>query len=75
VVVDGTTLKPPYVIDAIGDPHTLATALDFADGFIAEVRSVGGKVAVQQRRNANGIEIRSVHTLEPPSFAAADGSG
>jgi len=72
VVVDGTTLEPPYVIDAIGDPHTLATALDFADGFIAEVKSVGGKVKVTERKATDGIEVASVRTVKAPTYAKDD---
>jgi uncharacterized protein YlxW (UPF0749 family) len=67
VLVDETRLEPPYVIDAIGDAHTLATALDFTGGFISEVRAVGGKVAVQR---LGTVEIASVRTPEAPRFAA-----
>ena len=67
VLVDGTRLEPPYVIEAIGDPHTLATALDFTGGFISEVRAVGGKVAVQR---LGTVAISSVRTPEEPTYAA-----
>ncbi len=50
IVVDGRRLVPPYTIDAIGDPHTLATALAFRGGFSYGVRTVGGQVQVQQSR-------------------------
>ena len=66
VLVDGISLKQPYVIDAIGDPHTLATALDFTGGFISEVRGVGGKVEVQRLAS---IEIASVRTPAAPKYA------
>jgi uncharacterized protein YlxW (UPF0749 family) len=66
VVVDGTPLKQPYVIDAIGDPHTLATALDFTGGFISEVREVGGKVVVARLTT---VEIASVRTPKAPKYA------
>jgi uncharacterized protein YlxW (UPF0749 family) len=66
VLVDGTALKPPYVIDAIGDPHTLSTAMDFTGGFISEVQDVGGKVDVQQR---DRIEIVSVRQPGTPTYA------
>jgi uncharacterized protein YlxW (UPF0749 family) len=66
LLVDGSTLKPPYVIDAIGDPHTLATALDFTGGFISEVREVGGEVAVQQ---LSKVEVASVLTPKAPKYA------
>jgi uncharacterized protein YlxW (UPF0749 family) len=66
VLVDGKTLKPPYVIDAIGDPQTLATALDFTGGFISEVRGVGGSVAVKR---LSTVEIASVRSLTRPKYA------
>ena len=69
VLIDGTALRPPYVIDAIGDPHTLATALDFTGGFISEVRGVGGKVVVQR---LDTVEIASVRAPRAPKYAEPD---
>jgi uncharacterized protein YlxW (UPF0749 family) len=66
VLVDGTTLKAPFTIEAIGDPHTLATALSFADGFIAQVREVGGQVSVSE---LDRVEITAVRKPEPPRYA------
>ena len=47
VRVDGVILKPPYVIDAIGNPDTLAGALQFQDGFIDDVER-GRRLGVDQ---------------------------
>jgi uncharacterized protein YlxW (UPF0749 family) len=66
IVVDGKVLKAPYVIDAIGDPHTLATALDFTGGFISEVRGVGGKVTVHE---LDEVRITTVRTPPTPDYA------
>jgi uncharacterized protein YlxW (UPF0749 family) len=66
VVADGTPLKPPYVIDAIGDPHTLATALDFTGGFISEIRGVGGSVSVKRLAK---VDITTVHKVRAPKYA------
>ena len=66
IVVDGTVLKAPYVITAIGDPHTLSTALDFTGGFISEVRAVGGKVTVDE---PNQVHVNAVRTPPTPSYA------
>lgn len=66
VVVDDVPLKPPYVIDAIGDPQTLATALDFTGGFISEVRGVGGTVSVKRLTT---VEIASVRKVGTPKYA------
>lgn len=49
IVVDGHTLRSPYVIDVIGDPDTMATALGVAGGFVDDVELDGaGKVSVKK---------------------------
>jgi uncharacterized protein YlxW (UPF0749 family) len=66
LIVDGTVLRAPYVISAIGDPHTLATALDFTGGFISEVEGVGGKVTV---RRLGQVRIDAVRKPTAPQYA------
>lgn len=68
VLVDGQQLSAPYTIEAIGDPHTLAQALDFTGGFSDEIESpgIGGKVRV---REANAVEIATTRELSPADFA------
>lgn len=66
LIVDGTPLQGPYVIEAIGEPYTLATALDFDGGFIEDVEQVGGTVEVQQE---DSVEIASTATVPEPRFA------
>ena len=69
LTIDGQRVRAPYIIDAIGDPHTLATALDFDGGFVPEVEQVGGTVAIKQ---SGSIEVSS--TVDPPEplFALPD---
>lgn len=67
LVVGGTVVQPPYVIEAVGDPYTLATALDFDGGFIEEVESVGGEVRVEQ---LDDLEIASL--VAPPELTFAN---
>src|SRR3954467_620403 len=71
VRVDGQLLRPPFVIDAIGDPHTLSTAMDFTGGFISEVRDVGGKVSVEKR---DRVEIVSMRNPSAPTYAKPAGT-
>ena len=66
LVVDGTMLQPPYVIEVIGDPYTLATALDFDGGFIEEVESVDGEVRVEDLQT---VEITTTVRPPEPTFA------
>lgn len=66
VEVDGQQLTAPYIIDAIGAPHTLASALDIVSGFIDEVERSDGSVVIRQ---ADTIEIASVREPEAPEYA------
>ena len=66
LLVDGNPVQSPYVLEVIGDPYTLATALDFDGGFIEEVESVGGQVQVEQ---LDTIEIASTARVPEPTFA------
>lgn len=68
VRVDGTVLKAPYVIDAIGSPDTLATALDFQGGFIDDVKLDNGSVTVKKSQR---IEVTVTRTPVKPRYAEA----
>ncbi len=72
VRVSGETLSPPYLIEAIGDPTTLATALDFFGGFISSVEDVGGRVGVEQ---LDSVEIASVREAPELRFAEPTDEG
>lgn len=66
IVVNGTTVTPPYTWRAIGDPHTLAGALGIPGGALASIRSVGGQAELTQH---DRLEITSVRTLRTPEAA------
>jgi uncharacterized protein YlxW (UPF0749 family) len=68
VRVDGVVLKPPYVIDAIGSPDTLAGALNFQDGFTDDVEMDGGAVSIKK---ADRIDVRVTRTPVKPRYAEA----
>ncbi len=72
VVIDGTKVSAPYVIDAIGDPRTLATALDFSGGFTSEVSDVGGKVSVQQ---LDRVQVATTVKARRPQYAQPGPTG
>lgn len=48
VVVDGTTLSPPYTVVAIGDPPTLAAAVNIPGGVVDTVSRSGGRLTIEQ---------------------------
>lgn len=74
VLVDGKLLKSPFVIDAIGQSHDLATALDFKGGFIDEVQRdpVAGKVEVTQ---SDKVQISTVTVPGTPQYARPGPTG
>ena len=74
VIVDGQLLKAPYLIEAIGSPHDLATALAFKDGFIDEVQrpDVDGKVTTQESKI---VEISTVTQPTAPQYAQQGKNG
>ncbi len=68
VRVDGVALKPPYVIDAIGNPDTLSGALQFQDGFTDDVEMDNGSVKIKK---ADRIDITVTRTPVKPRYAEA----
>jgi uncharacterized protein YlxW (UPF0749 family) len=67
LVVDGVPLSPPYVLDAIGDRDTLATAVEFQGGFGDAVEEVGGVLRISPR---DEVSVESVR--EPPDLQYAE---
>lgn len=49
LVVDDKTLNPPYSVVAIGDPPTLAAAMNIPGGATDSIEVVGGTMSVQQQ--------------------------
>ncbi len=64
--VDGQLLRPPYVLDVIGDPFTLAAALQFEGGFTDDVEQVGGTVRIQE---LDEVEVTATRPPQEPEFA------
>jgi uncharacterized protein YlxW (UPF0749 family) len=50
VVVDGQPVESPYVLRAIGDPDTMATALEIPGGVADTVRTAGGSTWLPRTR-------------------------
>ncbi|MGN6574558.1 MAG: DUF881 domain-containing protein [Nocardioides sp.] len=66
VIADGERIAAPYVIEAIGSAHDLATALDIAQGFTDEIERRGGKVTISE---ADSVEITTVREPAPTRYA------
>jgi uncharacterized protein YlxW (UPF0749 family) len=66
LLIDGVALQQPYVVDAVGDPDTLATATAFSGGLVDEVEQVGGRAHVQK---LDELQIATTRKVTPPRFA------
>ena len=69
IEVDGKVLEAPYVIDVIGDPPTLAGALDFATGPVDRVRQTRGPSQVRGARRSASTRWSASRR---PSYAQPD---
>jgi uncharacterized protein YlxW (UPF0749 family) len=70
LVVDGTLLEPPYVVEAIGEPSTLYGAVTFLRGPADEFKDDGASVEVER---LNKLDIRSVR--DATGSGSSGGSG
>jgi len=66
LTVDGEQISPPYEWRAIGDPQTLAVALDIPGGALASMRNVGAQVSLEQR---DLVQITAVREVAEPQYA------
>lgn len=66
VVVDGVTIGAPYHWVAIGDPETMAPALDIAGGAMATIRHDGGRGTISRHAD---VEITAVRAITAPLYA------
>jgi uncharacterized protein YlxW (UPF0749 family) len=67
LLVDGQLVEPPYVIDVIGEPDALESALTFGLGPGYQVREDGGEMEVDQLRS---LDIESVVDPSGTEFAS-----
>jgi uncharacterized protein YlxW (UPF0749 family) len=68
IKIDGQKVTSPYVIEAIGDSHSLAEASNFPGGLVSEVTGpqVGGTADVNEETN---IAITALHAQEEHRYA------
>ncbi|WP_073488872.1 DUF881 domain-containing protein [Streptoalloteichus hindustanus] len=70
VRLDGVQLRAPYSVLAIGDPPTLAAALNIPGGVVDTVERSGGKVEVRQ---ADRVEITALRPVRTHKYARPTG--
>jgi uncharacterized protein YlxW (UPF0749 family) len=56
--IDTQTLSPPYSVLAIGDPPTLAAAMNIPGGAVDSVERVGGQMTVTQSDHVDITTLR-----------------
>ncbi len=66
LAIDGLTLASPYSVLAIGDPPTLAAAMNIPGGAVDSVERVGGTMSVQQ---ADHIDVTTLRQPKPRQYA------
>lgn len=64
VTIDGELLSPPYAVVAIGDPPTLAAALNIPGGVIDTVARAGGTLTVEQATQVRVTALRVPRTAQ-----------
>ncbi|GGM56533.1 hypothetical protein GCM10012275_29570 [Longimycelium tulufanense] len=70
VRLDGVALSAPFPVLAIGDPPTLAAALNIPGGVVDTVERVGGTV---QLRQVERVEINALRPVRTPKYARPTG--
>jgi uncharacterized protein YlxW (UPF0749 family) len=66
VIVDGVLLAPPYDIIAIGDPHTITTAMGIPGGVLETLTGKGATGTVIQH---DVVRVTALHVLATPQYA------
>ncbi|OBB85082.1 DUF881 domain-containing protein [Mycobacterium sp. 852002-30065_SCH5024008] len=66
LTVDTKTLSPPYSILAIGDPPTLAAAMNIPGGAEDSIKRVGARMSVRQ---ADRVDVTTLRQPKPHQYA------
>jgi len=64
VIVDGATVTPPYRWVAIGEPETMAVALNIPGGATAAVRNAGATPTLSEEDDVQITAVRQVEEAE-----------
>jgi uncharacterized protein YlxW (UPF0749 family) len=66
IELDGRLIESPYVLDVIGDPHLLRTALTFSSGPVETFALDGATVRIEE---VETVEVTSVRDPSRPEYA------
>ena len=64
--VGGREVKPPYLVEAIGDPPTMSEAVRFRGGLVDRVANRGGTATVTEK---DTITITALADIKSPEYA------
>jgi uncharacterized protein YlxW (UPF0749 family) len=67
IELDDQLLEPPYVLEVIGDPHILRTALTFSSGPVQTLENLDGATVTID--DLESVEITSVREPSRPEYA------
>lgn len=70
VEVDGTPIRAPFTVTVIGDPPTMAAALNIPGGVVDTVSRAGGALDVQQQ---DRVEVSALRVPSEPQYARPAG--
>ncbi|GAA4122405.1 hypothetical protein GCM10022415_26420 [Knoellia locipacati] len=66
ISISGKEVSAPYVITAIGDGSTLASAMEIPGGVTNTVRSVGGEAGVETK---DEVTVSALQSVSEPQYA------
>ncbi|CAJ1582593.1 DUF881 domain-containing protein [[Mycobacterium] wendilense] len=66
LLIDGMVLRPPYSVLAIGDPPTLAAAMNIPGGAVDSVERVGGSMRLTQSER---VDVTTLRQPKPRQYA------
>ncbi|MGA8850221.1 MAG: DUF881 domain-containing protein [Aeromicrobium sp.] len=67
--IGGRDVKPPYVVEAIGDTDTMATATQIPGGLVDTIERRGGEVSVTREKV---VGITALADVRAPEYARPD---
>ena len=66
IAISGKDVSAPYVITAIGDGSTLASAMEIPGGVTNTVRSVGGEASIETK---DEVTVSALQRVSEPQYA------
>ncbi|MDT0215062.1 DUF881 domain-containing protein [Rothia sp. ARF10] len=66
IAISGKDVSAPYVITAIGDGSTLASAMEIPGGVTNTVRSVGGEASIETK---DEVTVSALQSVSEPQYA------